>query len=49
MINRHIRVVGWDVGRPKSRIDRQSIVVYNIDVLKRKYKINIKIERNIKL
>ena len=32
----------WDVGRPKSRIDRQNIVVYNIDVLKRKYKINIK-------
>ena len=28
----------WDVGRPKSRIDRQNIVVYNIDVLKRKYK-----------
>lgn len=42
MINCHIRVVGWDVGRPKSRIDKQNIVVYNIDVLKRKYKINIK-------
>lgn len=42
MINRHIRVVGWDVGRPKSRIDKQNIVVYNINVLKGKYKINIK-------
>ena len=38
MINCHIRVVGWDVGRPKSRIDKQDIVVYNIDVLKGKYK-----------
>ena len=28
----------WDVGRPKSRIDKQDIVVYNIDVLKGKYK-----------
>ena len=28
----------WDVGRPKSRIDKQNIVVYNIDVLKGKYK-----------
>ena len=32
----------WDVIRPKSRIDKQRIIVYNIDVLKRKYKINIK-------
>ena len=42
MINRHIRVVGWDVGRPKSRIDKQNIIVYNINVIKRKYKTNIK-------
>lgn len=42
MTNCHIRVVGWDVGRPKSRIDKQNIVVYNINVLKGKYKINIK-------
>ena len=42
MINCHIRVVGWDVRRPKGKVDRQNIIVYNIDVLKRKYKINIK-------
>lgn len=36
MINRHIRVVGWDVRRPKSRIDKQNTIIYNIDVLKRK-------------
>ena len=36
MINRHIRVVGWDVGRPKSRIDKQNTIIYNIDVLERK-------------
>ena len=42
MINRHIRVVGWDVGRPKSRIDKQNIIVYNINVFKRSTRINIK-------
>lgn len=36
MINYHIRTVGWDVGRPKSRIDKSRIIVYNINVLKRK-------------
>ena len=35
MINHHIRVVGWDVGRPKSMIDKQRIIVYNINVFKR--------------
>lgn len=44
MINCHIRVVGWDVGRPKSRIDKSRIIVYNINVIKRKYKTNIKRE-----
>ena len=38
MINCHIRVVGWDVGRPKSRIDKQNTIIYNINVIKRKYK-----------
>ena len=38
MINRHIRVVSWDVRRPKSRIDKQNTIIYNIDVLKGKYK-----------
>ena len=42
MINYHIRVVGWDVGRPKSRIDKQNIIVYNINVFKRSTRINIK-------
>ncbi len=40
MINRHIRVVGWDVGRPKGKVDRQNIIVYNINVFKRKERRN---------
>lgn len=39
-----LRVVGWDVRRPKSRIDKSRIIVYNINVIKRKYKTNIKRE-----
>nr|DAN98676.1 MAG TPA: hypothetical protein [Caudoviricetes sp.] len=46
----HTRIVSWDVGRPKGRIDRQNIIMYNINVLKRKCKNKHKrIERKEKL
>ena len=36
MINCHVRVVGWDVGRPKSKVDKSKTIVYNINVIKQK-------------
>lgn len=38
----HTRIVGWDVRRPKDKVDRQNIIVYNINVLKGSTRINIK-------
>lgn len=34
----YTKIRGWDVVRPKSSVDKGQVLIYNINVLKRKYK-----------